>query len=115
MKKNKAHDALDDDQLWFMENMGGELNKFDAAYERQMPDLEEMEAYLAIQKQELRRKLWRDLARFWLVAIVVLTGTMWMFNRDPIWYIGFQSAVCIGAVGYIGIAHAKKVKTLWKS
>ncbi|RJX38643.1 hypothetical protein D3P09_13900 [Paenibacillus pinisoli] len=112
MKKNKAHD---EDQQWFKDHIGAELQRMDAAFERSEPELEPFESFVASHKQALRRRLWRDLALFWLVAAMLLLGMFWIMEQDWIWLAALQSLVAVSAVGYIGIAHVWKGRKQWKN
>ncbi|RJE87745.1 hypothetical protein D3P07_15705 [Paenibacillus sp. 1011MAR3C5] len=112
MKKNKVHD---EDQQWFMEHIGTELRKMDDAYERSEPELGPFESFVASHKQALRRKLWRDLALFWLVAAMLLLGMLWILERDWIWFAALQLLVAISAISYIGFVHVWKGRKQWKN
>ncbi|REK71569.1 YxlC family protein [Paenibacillus paeoniae] len=112
MKKNNVHD---EDQQWFTEHMGAELQRFDDAYERREPELAPLDSFVASHKLALRKKLWRDLALFWLVAAMLLLGMLWILERDWIWFAALQLLVAISAIGYIGFVHRKKGREQWKN
>lgn len=110
--KKKVHD---EDQQWFMEHIGTELQKMDDAYERSEPELEPFESFVASHKMALRKKLWRDLALFWLVAAMLLLGMLWVLERDWIWFAALQLLVAVSAIGYIGFAFVWKGRKQWKN
>lgn len=105
----------DEEQRWFEEQMGEALKTFDAAYERQAPDLVMLEAFAAQHQREQRKKMWKELALFWLVAACLLLGMMWVLERHFIWFVALQVLVAAGGLGFVGISYFKKVSRLWKS
>lgn len=110
--KKKAHD---EDQQWFMERIGADLQKFDHAYERKEPELAPFESFVVARKHAFRKKLWRDLALFWLVGAMLLLGMLWILERNWIWFAALQLLVAISAIGYIGVVQVKKVREQWKN
>lgn len=104
----------EEQQHWFDKHIGEELLKFDAAFERQMPDARQLEAFAAGYRRELRKKLWRDLTFFWLVAVALLLGMLWMLDRNWIWFVTLQTFAGAGAIGYIGYSYVMKVGHIWK-
>lgn len=112
MKKNGAHD---EEQLWFDARVKTELTKFDQAFERPDPDPTQLAALVADHRKQLRRKLWRDLALFWIVAAIVLTAILGVLDRSWIWFVALQGISAAGAIAFIGISSAKRRKQSWKN
>ncbi|RIX50757.1 hypothetical protein D3P08_18815 [Paenibacillus nanensis] len=112
MNKNGAPD---EEQLWFDRHMRSELSRFDQAFEQPELDPMQLEAFVQNHRQEMKRKLWRELAFFWIVAAIVLVVVLGALNRSLALFAALQAAAGLGAIGYIGITLGKKVKRLWKN
>ncbi|MCA0756782.1 YxlC family protein [Paenibacillus sp. N4] len=112
MKKNKTDEL---DQQWFDEQIGAALNRFDAVHERPMPDLHELERLVQEHKREAKRKLWRELALFWLTAICVLFTMLWLLDSSRIGFAIVQAVLAAGAIGFTGITFGKRMGQKWKS
>lgn len=106
--------APDEEQLWFDQQVRTELARFDQAFEQPEPDMQQLEAFVRNHQQEMKRKLWRDLALFWSVAAIVLVIVMGVLNRSLIGFVSLQALAAIGAIGYIGKTMVKKESRLWK-
>lgn len=105
----------DEEQLWFNQQMRTELDRFDQAFEQPVMDPIQLETFVRNHRQEMKRKLWRDLALFWCVAAIVLVIVMGVLNRSLTLFVALQVLAAIGAIGYIGISLGRKVNRLWKN
>nr|WP_269669537.1 YxlC family protein [Paenibacillus sp. GSMTC-2017] len=91
------------------------MEKLDAAFEPEMPSLDEIESLVTKHKQEIRRRLWKELALFWLVAIFLLFGMMWMLESNWIWFMALQAVVGVGALWYIVASYQRKGGRTWRN
>ncbi|GKU76154.1 DUF5345 family protein [Paenibacillus sp. L3-i20] len=111
MRKNGTPE---EDQLWFQEHIGVELEKLDAAFEPMMPQLESINELVTSHKRELRRKLWKELGLFWLIGLLLLTGMMWVIGNNLLWFVALQVLASAGAFWYIVASYRKKGERAWR-
>lgn len=112
MKKNKTDEL---DQQWFDEKVGAALSRFDAVHERPMPELPELERLVQEHKRETRKKLWRELALFWLAAVFVLCSMLWLLDSSRIGFAIVQAVLAAGGIGFAVITFGKRMGQKWKS
>ncbi|MFD0588783.1 YxlC family protein [Paenibacillus sp. GCM10027627] len=118
MKKNKRGDEeqlYEEDQLWFDLNVANELKKLDAAFEKEPPSAEAVEAFVGQHRKDIRGRMWRELAYFWLVMAVLLSGMLWAAKVHFVLFIVFQAVVAAAAFIILGFTSGKKVKRKWNN
>ncbi|OBR63213.1 hypothetical protein A7K91_24985 [Paenibacillus oryzae] len=108
--KSDKSEKGDTDAIWFQENMMQKLKQFDAAHTPEPPALGKLEIMVADHKRKRQKAMWTELTLFWLVAVIILLGMVWMAEASPGLFWGFYGTV--GAVfllifGYKYVGWAK--------
>lgn len=104
------HDKTDSDAIWFQENMMGKLEQFDDAHAPEPPALSKLEALVAAHKRNHQKAVWSELLLFWLVAVCILLGMVWMADANPVLFwglYGIVGAACLLFFGYRFVGRAK--------
>jgi hypothetical protein len=94
--RSEKSDKGDIDAIWFQENMIEKLKQFDAAHTPEPPALGKLEILVADHKRKHQKAVWTELTLFWLVAVCILLGMVWMVEASPGLFWGFYGTV--GAV-----------------
>ncbi|MHA7965921.1 DUF5345 family protein [Paenibacillus sp. CAU 1782] len=109
-EKTEKHKKIDDDAMWFQENMLGKLQQFDDAHAPEPPAMSMLETLVVEHKRNLQKAKWAELLLFWLVAVCILLGMVWMAeaNAGLFWGMyGTVSAVCLLFFCYKFVGRAK--------
>lgn len=112
MKKHKSDEI---DQQWFDEQLGAAINRFDAVHEPLLPELHNIEQLVQLHKNDLKRKLWKDLLLFWLVACFIFGSMMWMLERDWVWFAILQSIIAMGGIAFVSMTFGKRMGRKWNN
>lgn len=106
----------DEEDQALTELMRGGLQKLDMLVPDEMPNLQWMEQIVADQQNRMRKKMWTELAVFWLVAMLVLSGVFLALYANVYIFAALQAFVVAAAVPVAVILRRKEqVKTKWKS
>ncbi|MFF2446291.1 YxlC family protein [Neobacillus sp. NPDC058068] len=73
------------------------------------PDLSWFEQRVAAEKQQIRKKLIRDLSIFLIIALIILTGIIVSLFQMPVVFMFLQLFTTIFIVFYTGARFLKKV------
>ncbi|WP_424768848.1 YxlC family protein [Paenibacillus sp. sgz302251] len=111
----KKHKTNDDDQQWFDNQIGEALDRFDAIHAPLLPKLHVFEQLVQAHKRELKRKLWKDLLLFWLLAVFIFSSMMWVLDRNWVWFLTIQSAIAAGGIGFVSITFVRRMGSTWRS
>jgi hypothetical protein len=65
----------------------------------QPPNLADLQLMVAQVQAEQRRTAVRDLLLFWTVALVLLTGGLYLFSREPVFFLALQGVLAVAMVG----------------
>jgi hypothetical protein len=67
------------------------------------PDVADLQLLVARVQAEQRQSVARDLILFWLCALAVLSGALYLFSREPVFFLALQAAlaVCLISVGVV--------------
>lgn len=77
--------------------------------EEQPPSLANLQMLVADVQREQRRSTLRDLALFWLCAVALLGGGLFVVSRQPVFFLALQGLVLLAAgVAWVG---ARKLVT----
>ncbi|MGG1639507.1 YxlC family protein [Paenibacillus sp. FSL K6-3182] len=112
MKKLKEET---EDQKWFDDQLQETLNRFDAIHAPHVPELQRFEDMVDAHKQQMKRKLWKDLLIFWLLACLIFGMMMWMLDRNLVWFAVLQVVIAVGSIGFVGITFGRRKVRTWKS
>lgn len=105
----------DEEDQALAELMRDGLHKLDALVPDEMPNLQWMEQMVSDQQTRMRKKMWTELAVFWLVAMVILTGVFLALYANVYIFAALQAFVVAAAVPVAFILRRKEqVKTKWK-
>jgi len=111
----KKHKSEDIDQKWFDEQFGSVVNQFDAAHAPLLPELHHVEQLVQLHKNDLRRKFWKELLLFWLVACFIFGLMMWMLERDLVWFAILQLIIAMGGIGFVSMTFGKRMGRKWNN
>lgn len=103
------------DQLWFDDHMKEQVSRFEAIHEPHVPDLHAFEQFVHEHKQGMKRKLWKELAMFWLMACFVFGGMMWVMDRNLVWFLILQAVIAAGGIVFVSMTFGKGMIRKWKS
>ncbi|QJC53398.1 DUF5345 family protein [Paenibacillus albicereus] len=81
-----------------------ELKQMDDSLSEAEPDPQQMLALVREVQAGQRRRLLRDLLRFWLAAAVVLAGGIWAAGAAPAYYVGAQLALTAATFALVALA-----------
>ncbi|MEK3882489.1 YxlC family protein [Paenibacillus sp. PL2-23] len=112
MKRNDAHD---DDQQWFDARLKADLQSFDEAFDSPPHDVAGLALLVGRYQKELNRRLWRELALFWLVAAILLAAVFGLLERSLALFVVLQGITALSALLIIGMTVWRRRKSLWKS
>jgi hypothetical protein len=73
------------------------------------PDLSWFEQRVAAEKQQIRKKLIRDLSIFLIIALIIITGIIVSLFQMPVLFIFLQLVTTIFIVLYTSVSLLKKV------
>ncbi|MGO4548602.1 DUF5345 family protein [Paenibacillus sp. 2TAB23] len=109
----KKHD--EEEQNWFNNLMKEDLTRFDAAHAPEVPEQHRFEELVLAHVQDTKRKLWRELLLFWLLACLIFGVMLWIIDRNWIWFAMIQAVITAGGIGYASYAFARGRLREWKS
>lgn len=120
MMKDKAGDKRTTEHLTeqqWTEQFQMEMNKLDDEdyYPVPLPDLHSLEHWVVQQKQQLRRKLARDLLLFWLSALIILGSLVSVAYKELMLVVWLQIPILLVALaGFYGSQAKRKRKRVHK-
>jgi hypothetical protein len=65
------------------------------------PNLQWFESHVAEEKQRLRKQLLRELALFWLIALLLISLCYMLFTNAPTLYVVLQGLIFIIPLGWL--------------
>lgn len=111
----KKPDEDINDQQWFNDNMKEKVNRFDAIHEPDVPDFQAFNRLVVLHKEDIKRKLWKELSLFWLTACFIFGSMMWILDRNWIWFIVLQAVIAVSGIGFGAMTLRKGMRHKWKS
>jgi hypothetical protein len=104
-----------EDQQWFDNQLQETLDRFDAIHVPHVPELHRFEDMVDAHKQQLKKKLWKDLLLFWLIACLIFGLMMWMIDRNWVWFAILQAVIAAGGIGFVSITFGRRKVRAWRS
>lgn len=99
----------------FRELLGGHLSRWDERIQPPVPHLSSLEQLVSRHKEELGRKLWRDLLLLWTLGVFIVGGLLLMLQWNIVAFVCLQAAAFAGAIVYLFV-HSRRdrsVKRKW--
>ena len=99
----------------FRELVGAQLSQWDERIQPPVPHLAALEQLVSRQKEELSRRLWRDLLLLWMLGIFIIGGLLLMLQWNIVVFACLQAAALAGALLYLFV-HSRRnrsVKRKW--
>lgn len=113
MKKNKAnpfdHDRMPEQDTETIEAIQTGLGKLDE-FPVHIPDQHWFEQMIVQEKQQMRKKLARDLSIFAFIAFCVLSIVIISLYQMPVIFITMQIAAVVFIVLYLGAGLVKRMR-----
>lgn len=114
MKKRKVmplkDSQQDDDFLTVIEELESGLHKIDESFPLEQPNIEWFEQLVVNQKEELRKKLIKEVILFILFGLLVLSGVLYTLYQLPFVFISLQVLVTLFVIFYSARWIFKQVK-----
>lgn len=102
--KNRTADA-DSSEQEITEQLVEQFKRFEEAHTIKVPELQAFEQFVASGKSEIAKRQKRDLFKFWLAALPLLSMMLWMLGEHTVWFIGIQiAAAAAGITGAVIMA-----------
>lgn len=90
----------DDDFLTVIEELESGLHKIDENFPLEQPTIEWFEELVVNQKEELRKKLIKEVTIFILLGLLVLSGVLYTLYQLPFVFISLQVLVTLFVIFY---------------
>lgn len=111
----KKPNEVNHDQQWFDNQFKEAVTRFDATHAPNVPNLQQLEAFVAGHKQDVKRRLWKELLLFWLTACFIFGVMMWVIDRNLVWFAVLQALVAAGGVGFVIMTYGRRKVRTWRS
>ncbi|MGN7455288.1 DUF5345 family protein [Paenibacillus pasadenensis] len=102
--RREEHRSEERAQEAFERRLSLELKRMDEALPEKEADPQQMLALVREVQAAQRRRLLRDLARFWLAAAVLLAAGIWAAGAAPAYYVGAQLALTAAVLALVALA-----------
>jgi hypothetical protein len=93
-----------------IEEIKSGLEKVDKVFHVYTPDLHWFELQVKMEKKRQTKRLIRELAFFWLVAVVIVTISIMLLNKLPLVYIAGQLLIFAGLPVILSSSRRKRVE-----
>ncbi|WP_141502729.1 YxlC family protein [Paenibacillus luteus] len=104
-----------EDQLWFEDRLKDAMTQFDAVHAPKVPSLQQFEALVDDHKQEMKKRLWKELLLFWLIACFILGLMLWVLDRNVVWFAILQICIAVGGISFVTMRFRRRKVSTWKS
>jgi len=111
MKKNNDHE----EQEWFTKHVADELQKLDAMNPSDIPSVVELASLVESHRIEYKRKQWRELLLFWIIAVPILAIMLGILIFDWMWFAAIQMLVSIVAISFIFTKMSRRENQQWNN
>lgn len=113
MKKNKVvpltQKTHDEDELFIIDEINNGLETLEHHFEIPTPNIDFFEKMVVEEKKKAKKKLYRDLGIFAIVAMLVLTGVLFTLYEMPIVFMVLQGTIAVGITIYSSVQYTKQV------
>ncbi|MFC5648698.1 DUF5345 family protein [Paenibacillus solisilvae] len=97
-------DSRLEEDIAFQELFGDHLMKWDASITPPIPALDDLEQLVTDHKQQLSRRLWRDLLLLWVIGGLVISGMLLLLQHNIVVFALVQIGAIAAAAIFLMIA-----------